>query len=215
MIRDLSATNSIVNHFLFELRDKDIQKDRGKFRNNLKRLGWILAYEMSKTLRFLPHQYETPLDKATTPLPADFPVIIVVLRAALPLMQGVVDVFDQADVGFVGAFRKKDVKEVEIHLGYAATPDLNNRDVLLVDTMLATGKSFIKTIDQLAGNGTPRHYHFLSAVAAPEGIDYISSHLKNKQYTIWVGAVDDRLDSKSYIVPGLGDAGDLSYGHKI
>ena len=214
MVHNLSLTNSVVNQFLFELRHKDIQNDRSKFRTNLKRLGWILAYELSKELGYEDRKFQTPLAEMTIPLVHTQPVILAILRAAVPFLDGFLDVFDQADTGFIGAYRRKDVKPVDINLDYLAIPGTVGKPVILVDPMLATGKSVAKVIDRLMDEGEPAHIHLVCAVAAPEGIDYISNHLENDRFTIWAGAVDQFLDDRSYIVPGLGDAGDLCFGPK-
>ncbi len=214
MIHNLSSTNSVVNQFLFELRSKDIQNDRGRFRSNLKRLGWVMAYELSRKLSYREEKFETPLAGMSLPLISEQPVLLAIMRAAVPFLNGFLDIFDQADTGFVGAYRKKGTKEVDIGLDYVAVPDIAGKPLILVDPMLATGKSAVKVLQELMGHGKPSHIHLVCAVAAPEGIDYISSHLEKGHYTIWAGAVDQFLDERSYIVPGLGDAGDLCFGFK-
>ncbi|MEM8568426.1 MAG: uracil phosphoribosyltransferase [Bacteroidota bacterium] len=214
MIHNFSESNSFVNQILFELREKNIQTDRSKFRGNMHRLGSVMAYELSKSLEYSDKSFETPLESMVLPLP-ELPIVIGVLRAALPFMNGFLSVFDQADSGFIGAYRQEGSPEVEIDLNYAASPLIEDRVVCIVDPMLATGKSFIKAIEHLTANfGNPKSFHLVCAIATPEGIDYISSHLKNDKYTIWAGAVDSHLNDRSYIIPGLGDAGDLSYGIK-
>lgn len=212
MINILDKTNSIANHFLFEMRDKDIQLDRGKFRNNLKRLGMTMAYEISKSLHFESKEIKTPLGNADVNLLSESPVIIGILRAALPFYEGFQSFYDQSEAGFVGAYRQEN-DEIAINFDYMATPSLKDRTVILVDPMLATGKSLIKTIENIEKNGKPKHIHIASVVAAPEGIDYISQSLKSN-HTIWVYSLDSNLDDNAYIVPGLGDAGDLSFGEK-
>jgi len=212
MINILDKTNSAANHFLFEMRDKDIQIDRGKFRNNLKRLGAIMAYEISKSLEYQPKEVTTPLGRTNVNLVSDQPVIIGILRAALPFHEGFMSIFDQADGGFVGAYREE-TGEISVNLDYLAVPSITNRTVIIVDPMLATGKSLKKTIEKILKKGKPKHIHIASLVAAPEGIDYISQSLKSN-HTIWVYSLDSNLDENAYIVPGLGDAGDLSFGEK-
>ena len=214
MIHILSETNSVANQFLFELRSKDIQNDRARFRHNLKRLGWVMAYELSKTLHYEQKDLITPLASMHMPVIALDPVIITILRAATPFMEGFLDIFHHSEVGFVGAYRKKGTEEVEISADYYALPDVINRDVIVVDPMLATGKSMVKVVKQLCENGLPAHLYLACAVAAPEGIDYVTDQLNDFPATIWAGAVDLYLNDKSYIVPGLGDAGDLCYGPK-
>ncbi|MDX1628467.1 MAG: uracil phosphoribosyltransferase [Fulvivirga sp.] len=213
MIHILSQKQSIANHFLFEMRDKDIQNDRARFRQNLKRMGNFMAFEISKTLKYKEAEVATPLGNAKTQLLANQPLIICVLRAALPLYNGFMEVFDQADGGFIGAYREES-EEINIQLEYYASPSVEDRVVIVVDPMLATGGSMVKSIDQLLKYGQPDHIHIASVVAAPEGINYISQKIKN-DYTLWAFAVDEKLDDRAYIVPGLGDAGDLSFGEKI
>ncbi|MTI22147.1 uracil phosphoribosyltransferase [Fulvivirga sp. RKSG066] len=209
----LNKDHSIASHFMYEMRHKSIQNDRSKFRYNLKRLGEYMAFEISKSLEYKEETVETPLGLAKVNLLKNQPVVIGILRAALPFYNGFIDIFDQADGGFVGAYREEG-EDIEIQLDYLAVPNLDNRVVILTDPMLATGKSLVKTVNKLLAYGKPAHIHVAAAIAAPEGIDYISDCL-NIDYTVWVYALDDKLDTRSYIIPGLGDAGDLSYGEKI
>lgn len=213
MIKILNKKDTIANHFMYEMRHKDIQNDRGKFRNNLKRLGEFMALELSGDLEYISQPVETTLGKTSIRMLANQPVIVGILRAAIPFYDGFLEIFDQADGGFVGAYREEG-DEIDVQLDYLAVPSLAGRDLILTDPMLATGKSMIKTIDKLKRFGIPRHIHIAAAIAAPEGIDYISKSLKIDN-TIWCFAVDEKLNDQSYIVPGLGDAGDLSYGEKI
>ncbi|UII21851.1 uracil phosphoribosyltransferase [Fulvivirga ligni] len=196
------------------MRHKDIQKDRLKFRNNLKRLGMIMAYEISKSLQYEATQVTTPLSDTSIDLINSRPVIIGILRAATPFLDGFMEVFDTSDVGFIGAYRVEDGDEIEATLEYKATNSLDNKTVILVDPMLATGKSLLTSVNTLAMSGKPSHIHIAAAVAAPEGIDYISQNLK-MDHTIWTAAVDEKLNEQAYIVPGLGDAGDLCFGPKL
>ena len=207
---------SVANHFLAELRNTAIQNDRLRFRTNLERLGQLLAYELSKTLHYQKEEIQTPLSKTVIPLLPQHPVIISVLRAAVPFYQGVLSYFDHSDSGFIGAYRKHHAygEDVNISLDYVAAPDINGRTVILVDTMLATGKSFVKTVDSLLGHGRPEHIHVVAAIAAPEGIAYIKEHI-DFPHNFWLGALDEKLDPNSYIIPGLGDAGDLAFGPKL
>ena len=214
MVNVLNQTHSVANHFLYEMRHKDIQKDRGKFRNNLKRLGIVMAYEVSKVLNYKMSNVSTPLADLEVELLKDQPVIISILRASMPFMEGFMEVFDQADAGFIGAYRREGAGEIDVNLEYLASPSLEGRNVIVVDPMLATGKSIIKSLDHLMSHGVPSHIHIVAAVAAPEGIDYISKSLKT-QFTIWTGALDEKLNSNAYIIPGLGDAGDLCFGPKL
>jgi uracil phosphoribosyltransferase len=214
MIRVLGKENSIANDFLRELRDTQQQTDRARFRNNLTRLGELMAYEISKKLRYQPQTIQTPLAAMQVDLLAQQPVLITVLRAGLPYFLGFQNLFNQADSGFIGAFRKEDEHALTIQLGYHAAPDLTGKTVLLIDPMLATGKSFIKSIESLQKNGIPAYIHIASLVAAPEGVKFIEDNLKIPN-TVWTWALDERLNDQLYIVPGLGDAGDLCFGEKL
>lgn len=209
---NLSNTNSVGNQFMHELRDTEIQKDRMRFRKNLERLGEIMAYEVSKELGYKKEIVTTSLGSTTINILKEQPVLITILRAGLPYHQGFLNFFDQADCGFVGAYRKEE-GEISIQLDYAACPSLDGRDVFLIDPMLATGKSLVEALSALLTKGTPRHLHIASVVSAPAGLKYIEEHV-NIPYSVWVCAEDESLNSNFYIVPGLGDAGDLSYGEK-
>jgi uracil phosphoribosyltransferase len=210
----LSDQPSIANQFLAELRDVSIQKDRMRFRKNLERLGEILAYEISKALEFQSIEVETPLAHTKVLVPLRPPVIVAVLRASLPFYQGFLNFFDKSESGFIGAFRKEESDEISIHLGYHASPDLTGKELILADPMLATGKSIVTTIEALLSHGTPKIVHIAAAFASPEGIAFLESHLRIP-YRVWLGALDEKLNSNSYIVPGLGDAGDLAFGEKL
>jgi uracil phosphoribosyltransferase len=210
----LNSTNSIANQFLLELRDAVKQKDRLRFRKNLERLGEILAYELSKSLKFKNVTANSPLGDLPVSVVDGQPVLITILRAGLPFFQGVLNFFDHADSGFIGAFRKEDQDNLTIKLEYVATTSLDGKVVLLIDPMLATGRSIIDSVNAILRNGTPSHLHIVSLVAAPEGIDYLKQNLK-LPYSLWTCAVDQKLNAQFYIVPGLGDAGDLSYGDKL
>jgi len=210
----LSNHTSIANQFIAELRNIHVQKDRMRFRKNLERLGEILAYEISKTMDSRKIEIETPLAFTTMEVPCPTPVIVAVLRASLPFYQGFLNFFDNAESGFIGAFREEKGEEISINLGYHASPDITDKELILADPMLATGKSIIKSVDTLLSHGTPKMIHIAAAFAAPEGIEYLKTNL-NIPFKLWVGAVDERLNSQSYIVPGLGDAGDLAFGEKL
>lgn len=209
----LTDTPSIANRFLTELRDLEIQKDSLRFRKNLERLGEILAYEISKTLQFSEKTIQTPLSPILTRIPDEKPVIFAVLRASLPFYQGFLNFFDNAESGFIGAFREEG-HEIKINLGYHASPSLEGKTVILADPMLATGKSFLKSIETLLQHGRPKIIHIAAVIAAPEGIQFLKENL-TLPYSLWIGAIDEKLNSKSYIVPGLGDAGDLAFGPKL
>jgi uracil phosphoribosyltransferase len=210
----LSKEPSIANQFISELRSIHIQKDRMRFRKNLERLGEILAYEISKTMDYKVVEVETPLAISSIEVPIQQPVIIAVLRASLPFYQGFLNFFDKAESGFIGAFREEKEEGISINLGYHASPDISGKEIILADPMLATGKSIIESIQTLLSHGQPKVIHIAAAFAAPEGVDYIKSNLKIP-HKIWLGALDEKLNSQSYIVPGLGDAGDLAFGEKL
>ncbi len=210
----LTTSDSIGNQFIAELRDVTIQGDRLRFRKNLERIGEILAYEISKALPYQTKTIETPLAQASVRIPATNPVIIVVLRASLPFYNGFLNFYDKAESGFIGAFREEGEGEIKINLGYHASPGLQGKTVILADPMLATGKSFVRTIEALLSHGTPEIIHIAAAIASPEGIKYLHENLK-VPFRLWIGAVDQSLNAQSYIVPGLGDAGDLAFGEKL
>ncbi|GAA0878472.1 uracil phosphoribosyltransferase [Algoriphagus jejuensis] len=210
----LTESDSIGNQFIAELRDVTIQGDRLRFRKNLERIGEILAYEISKTFCYQTKPITTPLAQTTVRVPDSNPVLITVLRASLPFYNGFLNVFDKADSGFVGAFREEGEGEIKINLGYHASPDLEGRTVVLADPMLATGKSFIKSIETLLSHGTPKIIHIAVAIASPEGLSYLHENI-HVPFELWIGAIDQSLNAQSYIVPGLGDAGDLAFGEKI
>jgi uracil phosphoribosyltransferase len=215
MLFNLSEQNSIANHFVAELRDLTIQKDRLRFRRNVERLGQIMAYEISKKLVYRQRAIETPLGTSATSLMEAGPILITVMRAGLPYFQGFLDFFDKCDCGFIGAYRREDGNdEVVINLEYLAAPSINNRDVILIDPMLATGHSFVRSADALYKHGKPSHLYIASLVSAPDGISYIAANIKT-EHSVWTCAVDERLNEQFYIVPGLGDAGDLCFGQKM
>lgn len=209
----LNERPSIADKFLMELREISVQKDKMRFRKNLERLGEILAYEISKTLEYRETEIQTPLAKMHLQTPTENPVIFAVLRASLPFYQGFLNYFDEAESGFIGAFRVEG-ESIEINLGYHASPNLEGKTIILADPMLATGKSFLKSIQTLLAHGTPKIIHIAAVIASPEGIQFLQDNLKIP-FKLWIGAQDQQLNSKSYIVPGLGDAGDLAFGQKI
>lgn len=213
----LNEQNTIANQFLAELRDINLQKDRARFRRNLERLGEIMAYEVSKDLSYSSLSIQTPLMQTEVKIPTEHPVLVAVLRAALPFYQGFLNIFDQSDSGFAGAYRKEadnKQEDLEIEFLYQATPSLENRTIIVVDPMLATGKSFIKTIQNLKRHGIPKMVHVVSVIASPEGVAYINQNL-DIPFKIWTCALDQGLNEKYYILPGLGDAGDLCFGEKL
>jgi uracil phosphoribosyltransferase len=216
MIINLGEYSSIANVFLRELRDKSIQQDRARFRRNMERLGEIMAYEISRRLHYEPVAIQTVLGTAQMSLPNEKPVLVTVLRAGLPYFQGFLNYFDQSDCGFIGAYREEGKPEVSIKLDYQTAPSLKNRSLILIDPMLATGKSLVRSIQSLTNfyGESPDHVHLASLIATPEGIRHVQENV-SLPHTIWTFSVDEKLDSKFYIIPGLGDAGDLSYGNKV
>ena len=208
----LSEGNSIGNQFLFELRDKKVQIDRMRFRRNLERLGEILAYEISKNLAYRESKFETPLGQTSMPLLTQQPLLVTILRAGIPFHHGFLNFFDHADSGFIGAFREEG-EAITVTVDYASLPPLDGRTIILIDPMLATGRSIVEAHKLLLRKGTPRHVYIVSVVAAPEGIGLVRKSLSTP-YSVWTCAVDEKLNSSYYIVPGLGDAGDLSFGVK-
>lgn len=211
----IDKTESVINKYLAEMRDVTIQKDRMRFRRNIERIGELMAYEVSKTLTYAPSTVTTPLGNAIVSLPSDQIVVGTIMRAGLPMHTGVLNVFDDAENCFASAYRAyNDEHEVEIHLGYAATPNLDGKVLILADPMLATGFSMLQVINQLMRYGKPAHIHILSIIGARPGVEYLLDNLKGVDASLWVATVDPILNADSYIVPGLGDAGDLAYGEK-
>jgi len=213
-IFNFSATNSIYNNFLSELRDINIQKDRMRFRRNLERCGEISAYEISKELQAAKAEIITPLGKSFMSVVKDEPIIATILRAGLPLHQGVLNIFDKSDNCFISAYRKHGTKELEVEIEYLSSPSLQDKTILLTDPMIASGKSMLLAYQAMLKNGIPKKIHIVSIIASQEGIDFIVEHFP-KNTKIWVGAIDKEMNDKSYIIPGLGDAGDLAFGRKI
>ena len=213
----LNQENSIANHFLLELRDKEIQKNRLRFRNNMVRLGEIMPYEISKKLDFVAVMVQSPLQSASLFDLQQQPVLITVLRAGLPYFQGFLNYFDQSDSGFIGAYRKEGKEELTIQLDYLAAPKLSNRTVILIDPMLATGNSILRSVTALLKHGMPLHIYIASLVASSEGVTNLNSQLStlNVKCSLFTVSIDEKLNKEFYIVPGLGDAGDLSFGEKV
>lgn len=215
MIRNLGETDSLLNQFISELRNVEIQNDRIRFRKNLERIGEIFAYEISKTLNYSQVSVTTPLGIADMNLPAQQPVLATIMRAGLPLHTGFLNFFDRAENAFISAFRKYNKDgSFTIQFEHLSCPPLDGKVVILNDVMMASGSSFVLSYQALLGKGTPVHTHLVSIIASKEGISYVKRHLPMKNITLWVGAIDDELTVKGYIVPGLGDAGDLAFGDK-
>ncbi len=215
-IVELSKTNSIVNRFVAELRDVNIQKDSMRFRRNLERIGEIMAYEISKDFSYSTKNIISPLGIAEMNTPDNKVVISTILRAGLPFHEGFLSYLDNAENAFVSAYRKyKDRLNFDIHIEYIASPDLTNKTLIISDPMLATGSSMELAYQALLTKGKPAHVHVASVIASQQAMDYIQQKMPADITTVWVGAVDPVLDEHSYIVPGLGDAGDLAYGEKV
>jgi uracil phosphoribosyltransferase len=215
MVIDLSKHHSLLNHWVAELRDVHVQNDRMRFRRNIERIGEVAAYELSKTLRFKTVDVTTPLGIASTSLLEEQPVLGTILRAGLPLHQGMLNYFDKADNAFISAYRKHHTDgSFEISLEYLSCPDLNNRILILCDPMLATGASIVETIQAIQKTYTPAQIHIVVTIASQKGIEHVEKEL-GADIPIWCAAIDPILNDKSYIVPGLGDAGDLAFGSKM
>ncbi len=216
MVHILNKQNTVLNKFLSEIRDENIQKDSMRFRRNIERVGEIMAYEISKTLSYTDLNVTTSLGVATESVPStDNVVVATILRAGLPLHQGFLNYFDSSENAFVSAYRKYHSKEdFEIHIEYLSSPSLEGKTVIVTDPMLASGKSMQLAYEALLTKGKPAHVHFASVISSVSGIEYLQDNIKESNYTIWSAAVDEELTDKSYIVPGLGDAGDLAYGQK-
>ena len=212
---NLGKKNSLLNTFVAQMRDKDIQKDSMRFRRNLERLGNIFAYEISQVLDHSAKDVVTPLGIASIPTYDDKVVVATILRAGLPLHEGILNYFDNAQNAFVAAYRKYDKGEdFHINIEYCSTPDLTGKTLILADTMLATGASLEIAYKRLCEEGEPAHTHLVCPISSAYAVEYLQKHLPADKVTLWVAAIDEELTSHSYIVPGLGDAGDLAYGIK-
>lgn len=215
-IKYINHTPSILNKFVAEMRDCNIQLDSLRFRRNMERIGEIFAYEISKTLTYKTKDVQTPLGYAAELLPQENIVLASILRAGVPLHNGLLNFFDRAENAFVSAYRKyTDDGHFDIHIEYISGPDLTNKTLILADPMLATGSSLELAYNALKANGKAAHVHLVSIVASQAGVEYIENMLKDEPVTLWLAVVDEELNAKSYIVPGLGDAGDLAYGVKL
>lgn len=215
IVNILGSKNSIINQFISEIRDVEIQKDSMRFRRNVERVGEIMAYEISKTLSYENVEITTSLGIANVFKLKEQPVIGSILRAGLPLHQGVLNYFDNAENAFISAYRKhhKD-GTLDIQIDYLSSPKLDDKILILCDPMLATGTSMVLTFKKLMEKGIPHHTHIIAIIASSEGLSYAKKHLP-ENVTLWLAALDEELTAQAYIVPGLGDAGDLAYGNKI
>src|ERR1035437_811338 len=215
MITIINKSTSVFNQYLAEIRDQQVQQDSMRFRKNLERMGEIIAYEISKTLPYENKQIQTPLGIADENVPAEIPVITSILRAGLPIHQGILNIFDKSPNGFITANRIYDKEGTfSINIEYISCPYVKNKIVILADAVIASGSSMELAYRALINKGTPQHTHIVALIASKEGLSYLKKKLPNQKLSIWVGAVDDELTVKSYIVPGLGDAGDLAFGPK-
>ena len=214
-VNHIAKTSSILNKFMMEIRDENIQKDSMRFRRNLERVGEVLSYEMSKTLNYSNKSVKTSLGVKEISLHKNDIVLCSILRAGLPLHRGILNYFDDVENAFISAYRKvKKDGSFTIEVEYFASPTIENKILFLADPMLATGRSLVSTYKALLSHGNPRELHVFSVIASTQGISYIKKHLPENA-TLWVADIDDEMNSKDYIVPGLGDAGDLAFGTKI
>jgi uracil phosphoribosyltransferase len=215
-IHNLSQEDSILNSFISEIRDVNTQTDRMRFRRNIERIGEVLCYEMSKTLDFSPKTITTPLGTSETKLFNNDIVLCSILRAGVPLHNGLLNYFDEAENAFISAYRhhKENPETFEIIVEYLACPGLEGKTLILADPMLATGQSMVATFEALKPFGTPKNIHLVSVIGAQDGVDFINNHF-GKDTHLWIAAIDKTLSAKGYIVPGLGDAGDLAFGKKL
>ncbi len=213
-INHVSKQNSILNKFISEIRDEKIQKDSLRFRTNIERMGEIISYEMSKTLTYNSKDIQTPLGVKNMQVLNDNIVLASILRAGLPLHIGVLHIFDDAENAFISAYRKHQGNDFSIQIDYIATPPIDDKVLVLVDPMLATGKSLIAVYNKLIEFGKPKQVHIISIIGSRQGIEYVEENMPENAH-LWIADFDEQLNDKGYIVPGLGDAGDLAYGKKL
>ena len=215
-IHNLEKTDSVFNQYMAELRDAVIQQDRMRFRRNLERVGQVMAYEISKSFEYDDEEVATPLGVKEIRTMHEQPVIATILRAGLPFHNGMLSMLDQADSAFIAAYRKYDKNEEdsEIRVEYYSSPDLEGRILILCDPLLATGESIVKTLNGLMDEMSPKEIHIAVAVASQDGLDYVKRTMSRLPVTIWVGSIDAELTARAYVVPGIGDVGDLAYGEK-
>ena len=215
-IHNLEKTDSVFNQYMAELRDAVIQQDRMRFRRNLERIGEVMAYEISKSFEYDDEEVTTPLGIKQIRTMHEQPVIATILRAGLPFHNGMLSMFDQADSAFIAAYRKYDKNEEdsEIRVEYFSSPDIEDRVLIVCDPLLATGESIVKTLNGLMEDMMPKEIHIAVAVASQDGLDYVERTMSRLPVTIWVGSIDEELTARAYVVPGIGDVGDLAYGEK-
>ena len=216
MIHILNKENTILNKFIAQIRDREVQRDSMRFRRNLERVGEVMSYEISRTLNYKTQIVETPLGEAAVEMISDKIVVATIMRAGLPLHQGFLNYFDDAESAFISTYRKSSKDgSFKVKVEYVSSCNFEGKTLILVDTLLATGTSLVLAYEALvAKGGEPDHTHIATIVASEQGLDYVKHHLPSRSTTLWVGAVDAELTSRSYIVPGIGDAGDLAFGEK-
>lgn len=216
MIQNLGQHNSVLSQFITEIRDTELQRDSLRFRKNLERIGGIFAYEISKTLDYSKRDTTTPLGVAETKVLKEQPVIATILRAGLPLHMGILNFFDKAQNAFISAYRKHHKNNTfDIALESVSCPDLSDKVLILCDPMLASGSSMVLSYKSLLSRGTPAHTHIVTTIASSQGLSYLKKNMPNSNYTVWCAAIDEELTAQAFIVPGLGDAGDLAFGEKL
>lgn len=214
-IVDFSKSNSLLNKFVAELRDVNIQKDRLRFRRNVERIGEIMAYEISKDLHYKNEEVQTPLGTSIVSVPGNNIVLATIFRAGLPFHQGFLNYFDNAENAFVSAYRKyKDEEHFDVHIEYLATPRLDGKTLIIVDPMLATGSSMDLSLNALYTKGKPKEIYVAAIIASRQAVDFVTRTFPEDRTTLWCAAIDPELNDHAYIVPGLGDAGDLAFGEK-
>lgn len=215
-INNLEKTDSVFNQYIAELRDAVIQQDRMRFRRNLERIGEIMAYEISKSFEYDDEEVTTPLGIKSMRTMHEQPVIATILRAGLPFHNGMLSMFDQADCAFIAAYRKfdKNEEDSEIRVEYYSSPDIEDRILILCDPLMSTGESIVKTLNGLIEDMMPKEIHIAVAVVSQDGLDYVQRTMSRLPVTIWVGSIDEELTARAYVVPGIGDVGDLAYGEK-
>lgn len=215
-IHHIAENNSVLNTFLSEIRDQTIQKDSLRFRRNIERIGEILSYELSKTLFYKNQNITTPLGTKEVQLSTNDLVLCSILRAGLPLHQGLLNYFDKAENAFISAYRHhpNNDQDFEIVVEYFASPEIENKTLLLADPMLATGQSLVAVYEAIKKHGIPKEIHILAVIGAKEGVDFVADHFPENTH-LWIATIDDSLNEKGYIIPGLGDAGDLAFGQKL
>ena len=212
---NLGKQNSVFNHFIREIRDVNIQNDSMRFRRNIERIGEIFAYEISKKMEYKNTEISTPLGTSTEGLMKENPVLATILRAGLPLHQGFLNYFDSSDNCFISAYREHEKDgSFEVRVEYMSSPDLDGKTLILCDPMLASGSSMILAIEAILSKARPKHIHIVAIIASAEGVNYVKENITIRNCTLWLGAEDADMTAQSYIVPGLGDAGDLAFGEK-